>query len=194
MPTPKSNQGVAVHYLAEFKGPIEGYVVNHLKKNYWRVARLHERDDVMQEAFLVFLRVKVKYPELETPQHFMALFKTAWGNHFTDMANDDTQSRVLVDAPRVAFDDGESVEYDMPGDCDNDGLLAVMLAEAPKEVSMVLNLFLNAPQELLDVALGSWRGADRRCKAGGSKRINKMLGLPPDLDVMQLVNDYLRRT
>jgi len=177
-------------YKPEFKGPIEGWVVNQLKTQYWRVAGTMGRDDVMQEAYLVFLRCQRKYPEIDTAKHFMALFKTAWSRQFTDFANADTASRIITEMPRVRIDD-DYVELEPVGALDNDGYLAVLLREAPREVNMVLNLFLSAPQEIIEVALGSWNGRDKRCKTGGSRKINQMLGLPPDLDVLKLTEEYL---
>jgi hypothetical protein len=57
---------------------------------------------------------------------------------------------------------------------------------------MVLNLFLSAPQELVEMALRSWSGnKDSRRKDGGSAHINRLLGLDPSRDVMQEVHDYL---
>jgi len=179
-----------VYYSPEFPGPIEGYVVNHMKKNFWRVERTQTRDDVMQEARVVFLRCKAKYQELETPQHFMALFKRAWANEFNDLANADTASRVLVPQQTYRDEDGRETLVELHGDVENDGALSVMLKQAPAEVTLVLNLFLSAPQEILDLALGTWKGRDQRCKTGGSKRICKMLGLPPELDVLKLVEEY----
>lgn len=172
-----------------WEGPIEGYVVNFLTKNHWKIARLMSRDEAMQEAWCIYARCLNKYCDVTEPQHFMALFKTAWSNHFTDMANEDTASRVIGPMPI----NEEGYEVEPVGETDNDGMLAVMIKEAPREVAMVLALFLNAPQELLDLALGSWRGTqDRRFKSGGSTKINQLLGLPADYDSMQAVVDYFK--
>lgn len=173
-----------------FKGPVEGYVVNFMNKNYFKVARTLERTDVMQEAYLVFMRVASKYPEVEAPQHFMALFKTSWYNHFTNLANADTASRVMVQAISYTTDDGNELETEYLGELDNEGYLSVLVREAPSEVLQVLNLFLSAPQELLEQALGSWKGRDKRCRAGGSARICKILGISPERDVLKIVEDY----
>lgn len=180
-------------YSPAFEGPVEGYVMNFINKHQWRVARAYQREDLKQEAYLIFLRCVGKYPDLETPQHFMALFKTAWFHHFTDLANEDTASRILVQAPVVSTEEG-TVTFDVAGDTEHDGYLAILLEQAPREISMVLNLFLNAPQEILDIALGSWNGRDRRCKAGGSKKICQMLGLPQTRDVLKEVEDYFQHT
>lgn len=175
-------------FVAEWAGPIEGYVVNFLSKQHWKIKRTVPWEDAMQEAYCVFLRCKRKYPDIEEPQHFMALFKTAWYRHFTDFTNEDTASRVV--GPHVVDEHGSAPEA--VGELDNDGALALMIKQAPREVTMVLTLFLNAPQELLDLALGSWR-ADRRMKVNGSEHINKLLGLPADYDSMQAVRDYFSR-
>lgn len=181
-------------YSPEFSGPIEGYVVNGMKANYFRVERSMSREEYLQEAYLVFLRVKNKYEgKVEEPKHFMALFKRAWANELNDLATKDTQQRIFVQMPTLRGDDGEEardVEY--VGETDNDGMLATLLRQAPREIAMVLNLFLAAPQEVLDLALQSWRGKDRRCAAGGSERICKLLGLDPRDDVMQRVEEYFR--
>lgn len=181
-------------YSPAFEGPIEGYVMNFINKHCWKVARAYQREDLKQEAYLIFLRCVGKYPDLETPQHFMALFKTAWNRHFIDLANEDTASRILVQAPVATMEDGYEVPYEIAGDTDHDGHLSLLLEQAPREISMVLNLFLNAPQEILDLSLGSWNGRDRRYKAGGSQRICQMLGLPQNRDVLKEVEEYFQHT
>lgn len=178
-------------YKPVFKGPIEGWVVNHMAANFWRVERTQCRDDVMQDAYIVFARVAEVYPGVEA-KHFMALFKRSWTNHFTDLANEDTQSR-RVGRAVVRNSEGQEQDAEYIGETDNDGVLATMLRQAPEEVTAVLALFLNAPSEILELALASWKGEDRRMKSGGSKKICQMLGLPEDLDVMRQVEEYFHR-
>lgn len=175
--------------MPEFKGPLEGFVVNYITKHYWRVARTVPREDLMQEAYVVFLRCRAKYGGTVEPKHFMALFKTAWLNHFTDLANADTAERCVYSATP---DDG-GMEADRVGELRNDGELAVRLRQAPKEVQLVLKLFLNAPQELLDVALNSWRSSDKRTRNGGCGKINQLLGLPATCNIQQLMEDYFTK-
>lgn len=175
----------------EFAGPIEGWVVNGMKANYFRVERTLSREEYLQEAYLVYLRVLRKYEGTVTePKHFMSLFKRAWTNELNDLATKDTHHRQMVAMPTMRSDDGDEAEVDVLGDLDNDGMLATMIRQAPSEVVMVLNLFLNAPQELLELALQSWRGKDRRYNHGGSERICRLLGLDPSHDVMATVEEY----
>lgn len=180
-------------YLPEFKGAIEGWVVNHMRSNYWRVASTIEREDVMQEAYVVFLRVKRRYPAVEGPKHFMSLFKMAWVNQFTDLANEDTARRAEVPMPSRRTDDGDEIAYEPVGELANAGELGVALSQAPSEVKAVLQLFLNAPQEILELALGSWQYGDKRRRATASSRVCRLLGLPETLDVMKITEEYFSK-
>lgn len=179
-------------FSPNFEGPIEGWVVNGMKANYFRVENTHTREEYLQEAYLVFLRVKNKYEGSVTEaKHFMSLFQRAWINELNDLATKATHARMLVAMPLLRSDDGDEAEWEPMGETDNEGFLAVVVKQAPREVAAVLNLFANAPQELLELALQSWRGKDRRYSHGGSERICRLLGLDPKLDVMQRVEDYL---
>ena len=179
-------------FKPEFKGPIEGYVVNGMRANFFRIERTHTREEYMQEAYLVFLRVKSKYEgKVEEPKHFMSLFKRAWANELNDLANKATQERMFVAMPTTYDEDGQrGNEIEPVGDLDNDGALATLIRQAPKEVAQVLNLFLVAPQEVLDLALQSWREKDRRCSNGRSAQICRLLGMDPRVDVMGRVEEY----
>ena len=144
------------------------------------------REDVMQEAFCVFLRLKRKYVVREA-RHFMALYKTSWGRTFTDFANADTHDRVCV---RNVIEDGDAVIVQL-GELECDGYLATLIRQAPQEVLMVLNLMLRAPQEIVAEVLGSWNGqTDARSTSNGSRRVNELLGLPLDQDSLGAVRKY----
>ena len=56
-----SKSSPASKFTPEFKGPIEGWVVNQLERHYWRVQATMTRMDVMQEAYIKFHHLKMKY-------------------------------------------------------------------------------------------------------------------------------------
>lgn len=174
-------------HIPEFTGPIEGYVCNFLKRNLWRVRATHDHKDAMQEAYIVFLRVAAKYPMLDAPQHFMALFKTSWAHEFNDLSHRARPANAEI-SEEMHSDDGVFTR-DSIGELDNDGQLAVLINQAPSEVFMVLNLFLSAPQELLDMALASWR-ASGHYKAEGDRAVSRLLGLPPGSQPMTQTQEY----
>lgn len=185
----------APRYVPEFTGAIEGWVVNFLKDNLWRVQRTMDRDDCLQEARLVFLRVARTYPNVTDAPHFMALFKTSWTRRFNDLSTEDSAIReqeISMYRERSAEEEGPGLPSDYIGDVSNEGELRIMLRQAPHEVSMFLNLMLRAPQEVIELALASWKGRDRRMRAGGSERINRLLGLPEDHDLLGQTERYFR--
>lgn len=175
-------------YRPQYTGPIEGWTVNYCKKHLWRVSASMEWSDLMQESYIVFLRCQSRYPEPESPQHFMSLYQRAWINTITDLAYDDSKLRTMITMSNMTSDD---VTFEAAGELNNDGHLATLLRQAPAEVLLVLNLFLSAPTEIVELALSGWQGRDKRCKTKGSAKICRMLGLPADLDVLTMVEEYL---
>lgn len=175
-------------YVPEWKGPIEGYVVNTLSKQAWRVSATHDRDDLRQEAYLVFLRCTNRYPIIDTPQHFMALFKTAWSRHMHDLAKKEKTNHLMVSESQFDRDDEAEWTRDHVGELNNEGQLAVLIRQAPREVLMVLNLMLNAPQELLDLAASTWerRGVD------ADDHVARLLGLDPESKPLSKLKEHFR--
>lgn len=171
-------------YKPKYNGPIQGWAVNYSAANAWKVSAIMELDDLLQESYMIFLKCKARYPVLEEAKHFMALYKRAFTNHVTDLAELASRSKDETDH------DISVIHMTHCGETDNDGRLATLLRQAPREVQMVLNLMLNAPQELVDLTVAGWHTVDRRCTNGGAGRINAALGLDPKLNVMQMVHDY----
>lgn len=172
----------------EFKGLVEGYVVNQLDGNYWRVQASMSRLEVLQEAYLVYHRIGQRYPDVE-PRHFMSLFKTAWSRRFVDMAQKDTQLRRQVSSTPAT--DQRQDRADTVGELENDGYLAVLLRQAPAEVGLVMNLLLNAPSEIVQVALDNWQSGSRKKQAQGNQQVARWLGLPASAKPLDAVADYL---
>lgn len=177
-------------FTPTFKGPIEGYVVNFMQTNYWRVQATMTRVDVMQEAYYVFLRCSRKYSAtVEGPQHFMALFKTAWRNHFTDLAHSDSQHRC------DGTQDGSVTTTEVVGETENEGYLRTLVRQAPREVALVLTMLFNVPQEILEMCLSPRSRSGRNGgDAADNARVAQLLGMPPDSKPLDAVRDYFAAT
>jgi hypothetical protein len=174
-------------FMPEFKGPVEGWVVNHLTTNYWRVQATMSRVEVLQEANLIFLRTAQHYDgQITEAKHFMSLFQRSWLNHFTDLAKADSANR-----QGISMTTSDGTQYDAMGETENMGYLKTLLRQAPREVSVVLNLLLNAPQELLDAATENWRRSGRH-HAGGNKQVSMWLGLPEGSRPLDVVEEYFK--
>lgn len=178
-------------YVPEFKGPVEGYLVNQLSRNLWKLRPLYEHDDAMQEGYLVFMRVAARYPMLNDPPQFMALFKQAWSNHMIDLAKKATAARCMVSENQFDDEANEAWSRDHVGDLDTNGFVSILIQQAPGEVRLVLNLFLNAPHDLLEMAGAAW-SKSRKHDPSGNRFINRLLGLPDDHDSIGKVRRYFQ--
>jgi len=172
-------------YNPLWKGFIEGFVVNYLKKNYWRVESYMTYEDVMQEAHLKFLYVKSKYTALKTPQHFMALYKRAFINEFNDFAILATKHRHEVCE--------EAQDEEVSGELANDGELSVMIEQAPSDVKLVLQLLLTAPVEVLDMFSSVWKKRGKY-RDFGNEHLCEILGLEGKTDIVGKINKYFTLT
>ncbi len=174
-------------YFPKFDGAIESYVKNFLKKNLWRVASTLDYEDAMQEAYLVFMILKTRYGTTDTPQHFMGLFKTSWTRRFHDLSTVDSKYR-----GRIYFltEEEEEIRKDeVAGDSDTDGLLSILLSEAPEEIRKLMTVMLSIPQTLLMQAIKSWESV-----SGSDDYINmlsKLAGLPAGFNVEREFVDFI---
>jgi len=175
-------------YYPTWTAAFEGYAANFIRKNHWKIERTHDRDDAWQEVHFVFYDCVRRYADrCENAAHFMSLFKLMLSTHFVDLAAVSTKVRTEISAS----DDGEGDVSDYTaasvGELRNAGEALTLLRQAPREVRTVLALFLNAPPELLQMALDSARGSSHRAT------INRCLGLPADFDCVSVVTDYFTK-
>ena len=180
-----------LNYRPQFKGAIEGYLVNFLRRNYWKVEASMTCEDVMQEAFIVFLRVSRKYEDVTEAKHFMSLFKTAWSNQFTNLAVADSELREFPCLSQVGAEDQEEQEgvYEAAGELDCGGAVLIALEQAPSEVKEVIRLLVSAPVELLEMIHAAWRGSGKHVGTGNNL-INRALGRPHGTDSINAVRNY----
>src|SRR5882672_8340347 len=121
----------------QWEGPIKHWATKFIKKNRWRCDRIHELADLMQDAFLTFLKIEAYYPRVVEPQHFMALFKVAMQNALWDHARYmQKKSSATVDIDKDAAEYGAG----RIGELTNSGYLHALVAEAPDEVKFALAL------------------------------------------------------
>lgn len=181
-------------YIPKFKGEVEGYVVNFVRRNYWRVAEIMEKEDVMQEALFIFLKLQRQYNYIDNAAWFMGLFKVAFSNHFNDLSNTTTRQKVLKEAlnkPSAMSGTEEGVESILVHEHNtNEGYFVCIIEQAPKEVRAVLSLLATAPTELLEEVTQAWR-VQGRYSPEGKEHLSKLLGYDAaTVDLIQTVVDY----
>ena len=138
-----------------FKGEVEGWVVNFMSDHYWRVENLMEREDLMQEARMLHHELVGIYSgKVDGPHHFMALFKTSFKRHVHDLSTKNTRHKVTAASPYIEmYEDGDEVNIidQQVGEVDNPGFLSSSFSDFSDEVREVLSIMLAAPVEVVEL-------------------------------------------
>ncbi len=59
----------------KFEGSVKQWAMAFMRKNYWRIAAMYDREDLEQEAFTIYWSVQFNHPTLTDKVEFMRLFK-----------------------------------------------------------------------------------------------------------------------
>lgn len=116
-------------------GPIEGHAINTVRYYYGRLNAWHEFDDLLQEAYIVFIKCKRAYgSKVDNPAWFMSLFSNSLRNRFINL---------IRHGPRYNFiEDLEAINIEATGDLENDGYLRCLLEDLPSVLNMMTRLAL----------------------------------------------------
>ena len=83
---PTRHKEAKVPFYPRFTNAFEGHAHNVVRKMYPRLMLEHEFDDLLQEAWVVFLHCRSRYAgKVDNPAWFMALFSRALHNRFIDL-------------------------------------------------------------------------------------------------------------
>lgn len=169
---------------------VRPYVINHLKRNYWKLESYMDWEDALAEAQLQFVRtihrLQKRNCQIENEKHLMSLFKTSWANHFITLANKATKERFVTTTEDV---DQQSAQLDaLIADTDNAGLINCLLQNAPSEVRQVLHILLNAPDDLVHLLQKSFHEDRHLCNDTLCKLLNKN---PHSTNLIQNTLDHL---
>lgn len=166
-------------YTPIWEGVVKGYAINKINLDLWKFNWLgYEFDDLYQEAWLIFYSCKEEYKEIDTPQHFMSLFKTALHNRFYDLSQKSSLDKDNLTDTELEYCYKHSEEHNF----------FLNLDQASEEVRMVLNLVFNAPSELLE-----WIGFQKKSSKGflNNKKMCQLLGIE-ETDLVGKVKSFLR--
>lgn len=148
-----------------------GWLAKTARKNYWRVSRWYDLDDLIQLGYECYYEVLHRYPDATAPQHRMALFKRVFLTRITDLANQRTRavgevclSDMFADTARASsalqadtFLDSVAAEPEM-------SLAGLALESAPQYVKDALALFTT------EVGRRRLRAGCRKTLVGGRVR------------------------
>jgi len=162
----------------------EGYAANFYRSNIWRCDRLHELSDLIQDAYVIFAKVRDTYPRVIEEKHFMALYKRALTNNMHDKAS----YRRRKDAVEVYLSSDVSEFFaGRIGGVDNSGYLAALLDEIPQDLRRALDLLaMGLPPE---PSTPRQRGMQTRESL--SMQLRRLLRLPMNSDPLAILRRHI---
>lgn len=129
-----------LHLLEGWPGPWEKWARSYCRKNLWRIQHvIGDLEDAVAEAALVYVETLLRYGSVvNTPQHFMALYKMSLTSWFHTLSTKDSHQRTAMEKMPVI----ETTE--------SDAYLAALLNEGSPELKQVLNILLHSPIEVME--------------------------------------------
>jgi DNA-directed RNA polymerase specialized sigma24 family protein len=87
-----------VGYKPQWDGKVKEWARKYLYKHRWRCDSINEIEDLMQDAFLLYLKVVDYYPAVRRDCHFITLYQTTLRNYVTECSRQmRVRKGVLVD-------------------------------------------------------------------------------------------------
>jgi hypothetical protein len=156
---------VKLSFTPEWSSVTKNWAAKFIRGNQWRCDSIHGFDDLMQDAYLLFVKVSERYPRVMEPKHFMALYKTTLRNSMHDHARYMQRKRVLHED---TSEDVSDLYADRVGELTNGGYISSLLSKAPLDLRRALDLVTNNPQCLND-------GASKRHRENLNMQIRRVL-------------------
>src|ERR1700677_2656511 len=129
--------------------PYYQWANNFIWRNHWRVEHVlgGDKEDLLAECALMWVQCTKFYEKtVHTPQHMMYMYKLWVTGQFADYATKDTKIREVCQL--LAYRDVR---------IKSEGELAVKLKEASSDLKQVMDIFLNAPQEIIEIIKGDMK-------------------------------------
>lgn len=131
-----------IQYTPRWQGAIQGHAINMCRRFYPKLAAHEEMLDLLQEAYIVYMRCKSKFYVNGTPQLFMAFYSKALHNKLCSMIKASPRYILLEDTDQAM----EPMQDDL-------GHLLCVLREVPSEITDLLcklgeDISLDAEREI----------------------------------------------
>jgi len=176
-----------------FEGVIEGFVINFINKNKWKLSNLHEFEDLYQEAYRIFLETFDRYIDrVENEKHFMQLYKMCLGSWWIDEAKRNSKYKnVMIQSHTISDEQETDMITNLIGDLDNEGYLDELIRTAPDDVKQVLSILLETPKDVMDLALTKWKSKGKTKPLGNQFLCNILSINHEKVDLVKKTTDFL---
>lgn len=177
--------------IPPFEGTLEGFTKKYLNSHGWRLQSAFEFDDLMQEAYIVYLKCKRAYEgKIDNAAWFMGLYKSSLARRVHDLSKETTVINELVPLEQsVNGDDFNLLDVLSLVQSETDGYMEILKRQMPEELRAVFSFLENAPAPLLASIENAWSGSKKR-KAFGVKHLCELCGIDPNTDLISMAREH----
>jgi hypothetical protein len=157
------------------------WMLQYARRSFWKVSSYIDLDDLIQEGYLAWHRVSIRYPDITERKHMMSLFQRTFCNLIVDIAKQRTKeahlnlpfTQEVSDYNSHMFEHGISTLY-------------VMLQQAPAPVRKVMELLAtDVGRKKLCSLHRMYSDGKRETTNDRLRRLTKEQG-----DIVQMIKDY----
>lgn len=171
-------------WTPRWESPFSTFAAKYAETNVWRTYPFMDLADLLQEAYVVFLETRERYPRAVEPKHFMALYKLLMRSRFSDIAAlrqggpwEMKKWSIGGGGSGGIGEDGEALDWQQIEDPNGDAGFAdvdldLLIADAPPEVAAIVHALERVPERFR----GFLRGPSGRETA--EDRLQRLCGYP----------------
>lgn len=150
--------GVSMRHLSDvyLDTGMRRFLINTAKREFWRVASSYDIDDLIQDGYVCYYKCVKAYPALivteptkDQRRNFMALVRTAFGNHIINLANKRTKSPSIVQSVDSLVE-GEELVSSSQMVSFSEGSFSVLVASAPAEIQALVRLLVSDTESAVE--------------------------------------------
>lgn len=118
----------------DWDGIIAGWTAKHAATNAWRTQPENDRDDLVQEGYMIYRRLRARYAHVTETRHFMSLYQSAFRNFVNTLANTRTKRNEV--SAHLSEGGDETTLFDLVPSSDAVDLieLHILLDDAPADL------------------------------------------------------------
>lgn len=167
---------------------IQQWTRGFINSHKWRAEAIHGEDDLLQDCWLIFHKIKTNYPRIIKPADFLKVYKQSVRNAMHDHSR-------KVQFKRNCLAEVYDQEASSPlverivGEVTNNGLLVAAINECP-ELKQALELYAEDPERL---HVEDWRYSTVvvRRRENRNAKLKRLLDLDHDFDFTGRLKDLL---
>lgn len=121
---------------------VRGMIVNMARRNLWKVAHWQDLDDLVQDGYMLWAKVRRRYPDVQDIKHLTALFQTTFSRYIIGLA---AKKRAVdeIAVSQLVSDDNDFDPFENLGSQDEEQTVSLMIKQMPYELRMLWR-FLNS--------------------------------------------------